>query len=274
MKWFTYLIRSFILVMTTLPIKRKTTIKWNGGEYLEVIDKKSRIPLYLQLMDILIEEIEFSLKEGDQLLSEREICEKYNVSRTTVRQAINEMERDGLIYKEHGKGTFVASKKVKQDLIKFYSFTDEMKKLGKNPISEVLSFEIINADRKISRKLKLPENSRVYKFTRLRVADITPMMLEETFVPFDLFPEITKDVLQRNALYDIFREQYQVEIKMADEYFTPVLANENEAKLLKITPMLPSLRIERYTFSANNVIEYTNTIARGDKFKYYVHLEN
>ena len=61
---------------------------------------------------------------------------------------------------------------------------------------------------------------------------------------------------------------------MAEEYFTPVLTNENEAKLLKIPSMSPSLRIERFTFSEDHVIEYTNTIARGDKFKYYVRLEN
>ena len=241
---------------------------------MKLIDKNSRTPLYLQLMDILMEEIDFSLNENDQLPSEREICDKYDVSRTTVRQAINEMERDGLIYKVHGKGTFVAPNKVKQDLIKFYSFTEEMKKLGKKPISKVLSFEIIEADRKISRELKLPETTKVYKFTRLRLADKTPMMLEETFVPLELFPDITKEALEENALYDIFREQYQVEIKMADEYFTPVMANENEAKLLQIPSMLPSLRIERLTFSVNNVIEYTNTIARGDKFKYHVRLEN
>ena len=241
---------------------------------MKMIDKKSRVPLYLQLMDILIEEIENSLEEDDQLLSEREICETYNVSRTTVRQAINELERDGVIYKVHGKGTFVASKKVKQDLIKFYSFTEEMKKLGKKPVSKVLSFEIIEADRKISRELRIPESSKVYKFTRLRIADTTPMMLEETFVPFDLFPGITKEKLESHALYDIFREQYQIEIKMAEEHFTPVQTNEYEAKLLKIPSSLPSLRIERFTFGADHLIEYTNTIARGDKFKYRVRLEN
>ena len=87
------------------------------------IDKNSKTPLYLQLMDIFIDEIDSALDENEQLLSEREICDKYNVSRTTVRQTMDELEKAGYIYKVHGKGTFVSSKRVEQDLIAFYSFT-------------------------------------------------------------------------------------------------------------------------------------------------------
>lgn len=237
------------------------------------IDKDSRIPLYFQLVDILLEEMENSLSEGEQIPSEREICDKYNVSRTTVRQAINELEREGLIYKVHGKGTFVAPKKMKQDLVGFYSFTEEMKKLGKKPLSKVMSFEITDAGRKVSKKMNIEENAMVYKFTRLRIADDIPMMLEETFVPHDLFPGLTKEELESNALYDIFTEKYKVESKVADEFFTPVMAFENEASLLEMPSSLPSLRIERYTYNENRIIEYTNSIARGDKFKYHVRLE-
>ena len=109
----------------------------------EIVDKNSRTPLYLQLMNILIDMIENSLEENEQILSEREICEIYNVSRTTVRQAMDELEKEGYIYKIHGKGTFVSPKRMNQDLISFYSFTEEMKKLGKVPSSEVTGFEIV-----------------------------------------------------------------------------------------------------------------------------------
>lgn len=138
------------------------------------INKHSRIPLYIQLMDILIEEMENELGEHEQLSPEREICSKYDVSRTTVRQAINELERDGYIYKVQGKGTFVSPKRVKQDLIKFYSFTEEMKKQGKIPFSKVLTFEVVEADRKLSGKLSIAEGSKVYVFSRLRLADNVP----------------------------------------------------------------------------------------------------
>ena len=238
------------------------------------IDKTSRIPLYLQLMDILVNKMEDEIGENGQLPSEREICQQYDLSRTTVRQAINELEKDGYIYKVHGKGTFVSPKKVSQELVKFYSFTEEMKKLGKVPISKVLSFDVLEADRKISNKLLIAEGSKVYCFSRLRIADDIPMMLETSFVPYDLFPGITKEDLEHTALYEIFRNRFQTEITLAEELFMPVMTAEKESKLLKMHPSLPSLRIERLTHGVDRVIEYTDTIARGDKFKYHVRLEN
>jgi GntR family transcriptional regulator len=238
------------------------------------IDKTSRIPLYLQLMDILIRKMEEEIGENGQLPSEREICQQYDLSRTTVRQAINELEKDGYIYKIHGKGTFVSPKKVNQELVKFYSFTEEMKKLGKVPISKVLSFEVLEADRKISNKLLVAEGSKIYCFSRLRIADDTPMMLETSFVPYDLFPGITKEALEQTALYEIFRDRFQTEITMAEEFFMPVMTVDQEANLLKMPSSIPSLRIERLTHGIDRVLEYTNTIARGDKFKYHVRLDN
>lgn len=136
-----------------------------------IINKDSRIPLYSQLMDILIDKINNGLEENEQLLSEREICELYDVSRTTVRQALDELEREGYIYKVHGKGTFVAPKKVNQDLVSFYSFTEEMKKIGKKPSSEIIGFEIIQSGEKLARKFNINEDDVIYKVIRIRKAD-------------------------------------------------------------------------------------------------------
>lgn len=240
---------------------------------MKQIDKASRIPLYSQLMDIIIDEIETSMNENEQLPSERDICEKYDVSRSTVRQAITELEREGYIYKVHGKGTFVASKRLNQDLVRFYSFTEEMKKLGKKPVSKVLMFEIVGASNKISKKLKIEEGMLVYKFTRLRLADDIPMIVETSYVPYDKFPGITKENLEREALYDILRNRFQVNLTMAEETFQPVLTNDEEAHRLEIPKGAPSLKIERFTYENNDIVEYTISIARGDKFKYRVRLE-
>lgn len=237
------------------------------------IDKNSRIPLYSQLMDILIMEIEKDIKENEQIPSERDICEKYDVSRSTVRQAINELEKEGYIYKIHGKGTFVAPKRVDQDLIKFYSFTEDMKKIGKRPFSKVLEFQIINLDNYIARKMDLSEGELAYKFTRLRLADNVPMMLETTYISYTRFPGLTKDELEKEALYDIIQNRYKTSITRAEETFRPVVTSEDEASILNMPKEIPSLKIERFTFAENSIIEYTISIARGDKFKYRVKLE-
>lgn len=237
------------------------------------VNKTSRIPLYCQLMEILIRDIQTNMKEDDQLPSEREICEKYEVSRATVRQAMQELEQDGYIYRLHGKGTFVAPQRVNQDLIRFYSFTEEMKKIGKVPTSQVLHFEVTACDKKVAKKMMLPEQSAVYKMLRLRLADNKPMMLETTYLPCDRFPGLTQDELAHRAMYDIFTQQFGVKITSAKEKFQPVITTAEEAKYLQVSKEVPSLKIERYTYERERLIEYTISIARGDKFEYCITLE-
>lgn len=241
---------------------------------MKVIDKSSKMPLYLQLIDILIDKINKGLKENDRLLSEREICDIYDVSRTTVRQALDELERDGYIYKLHGKGTFVAPKRVNQDLVSFYSFTDEMKKNGKEPSSQIINFEIVEAGEKISNKFNIKAEELLYKLVRVRKADNVPMMYEVTYLPFERFYELSKEKLEGKAMYDVLKEEYNANLTFAEEYFEPILTNKLESIYLEIHEGAPSLKIERYTYESKRLIEYTVSIVRGDKFKYRVQLNN
>lgn len=236
------------------------------------IDKNSRIPLYCQLMDLLIRDIKVAMKEEDQLPSEREISEKYDVSRATVRQALQELEQEGYIQRIHGRGTFVAPQKFNQELLKFYSFTEEMKKLGKQPASKVLKFDIIRCGSELAKNLGLTESDQVYKFVRLRLADNVPMMVETTYLPYDRFPGIARADLEKTAMYDIFVQRFSVNPISAKELFQAVGANEEEAKYLHIPQGSPSLKIRRYTYEKDRIIEYTISLARGDKFEYFVHL--
>lgn len=241
---------------------------------MKVIDKSSKMPLYLQLIDILIDKINKGLKENDRLLSEREICDIYDVSRTTVRQALDELERDGYIYKLHGKGTFVAPKRVNQDLVSFYSFTNEMKKIGKEPSSQIINFEIVEAGEKILNKFNIKAEELLYKLVRVRKADNVPMMYEVTYLPFERFYELSKEKLEGKAMYDVLKEEYNANLTFAEEYFEPILTNKLESIYLEIHEGAPSLKIERYTYESKRLIEYTVSIVRGDKFKYRVQLNN
>lgn len=241
---------------------------------MKYIDKKSRLPLYHQLVDIIIGGIEEDqIAEHEKLLSEREYCEKYDISRATVRQAIQELEKSGYIYKRHGKGTFVSPKAFKQDLLKFYSFTEEMKKLGKVPASQVLEFEIVQCDRKVARKLDCKEGDWVYELIRLRLADDEPMMYEKTYLPVSRFPKLTKVEIQENSMYDVFVQKYSVKFSRAEEKLRPVMTRKSEAQLLDIDDNVPSMLIERITYENEEIIEYTRGIARGDRFEYRVILE-
>lgn len=241
---------------------------------MNTINKNLKTPLYLQLVNILIEKIENNFEEHEQILSEREICDIYNVSRTTVRQALDQLENEGYIYKVHGKGTFVSPKRVNQDLISFYSFTEEMKKLGRNPNSEVIGFEIVNADEKISRIFNFNNDSLVYKITRIRKADDIPMMYETTYLPYELFDGLTKDKLESMPMYEVLVNDFNVNLTSAEEYFEPIITRKLEGIYLEILEGSPSLKIERLTYDHDKLIEYTIGIARGDKFKYRVQLLN
>lgn len=238
------------------------------------IDKDSRLPLYCQLSDIIKEKIEGGQwPEHSQLPAERELCEIYDVSRATVRQAMQELEINGYIYKSHGRGTFVKPLKIKQDLLKFYSFTEEMKKLGKTPTSQVIDFCVVAAAEKVAKKMGINEGDSVYKFTRLRLADGEPMMLETTYIPCQRFPGLSKPQLEQRPLYEIMTKEHNAQLTMAEERFVPVLTRENEAELLQYLPQAPSMMIERVTFERELIIEYTVGIARGDKFEYRVVLK-
>lgn len=235
---------------------------------------ETRIPLYYQLMDILVEKIDSGeLKEDDQLPSERELCESYKVSRTTVRQTMQELEKEGYIYKIHGKGTFVSPRTYSQSLLKFYSFSEEMKKAGKHPMTKVVSFKKILCDKKTAKVMNLEVEDEIFKIIRLRLADDEPMLYETSYIPVQYFPNLSSEELELTPLYEIFRSQYNVNISSASESFKAVSANKVEADMLTIKKGSPCLQLERITYSPSAVIEYTISIARGDKFTYTVELK-
>lgn len=238
------------------------------------IDKNSNTPLYVQLIDILINKIENNMEENGQLDSEREICEKYGVSRTTVRQALDELEKNRYIYKVQGKGNFIAPRIVEQDLIKVSSFTAEMKKIGKRPTSKLLSFEILEVNDNILKKLKISKNDLVFKISRIRIADDIPMIYEITYLPYERFKGMTKEMLGENPMYDILKNNFQAYISSAEEVIESILINKVESIYLDTPQGQAGLKIERITYEHMKAIEYTISIARGDKFKYRVTLTN
>ncbi|MEG1432412.1 MULTISPECIES: GntR family transcriptional regulator [Eubacterium] len=238
------------------------------------LDKNLNEPLYHQLFNIMRNDIENHLDEGDQLDSERDICAKYQVSRTTVRQALDKLENEGYIEKIHGKGNFVANRLISQDLVRFYSFSEEMRKLGKTPHSKLTSFEIVEAGETLAHQLGIAEGELAFKLIRIRYADETPMLYESTFLPMERFKGLTAESISTRSMYDVLQDDFGVHISNGEEVLRPILVNRVESLYLDIPEGSPGLKITRTTREGNRVIEYTRSIARGDKFKYRVYLEN
>lgn len=240
---------------------------------MRAVDKTNKVPLYLQMMNKLIKEIDAKVyKEHDKLPSEREFCELYGLSRITVRQALQELTLEGYIYKEHGKGTFVAPKSYNQNLVKLYSFTEEMKKLGKTPSTKVISFHKITADERLATKMKIAPFTDVFQVVRLRIADDEVLLYETSYVPQAVFPHLTRADLAEKPMYDVFHDDYQIGVTRAIERFSATNVRSEEAKYLKVTPSQPAMLIKRYAYHNETLIEYTISVARGDKFDYTVEL--
>lgn len=234
-------------------------------------------PLYSKLVDDLEEKIKASLLPHSLLPSERELAQQYKLSRTTVRLALQELERLGYIYRQHGKGTFVSDLNHRTaNLTSAYSFTEHMKKLGKTPTTVILSFEINIVDSAVSKLLHVSEKTSYYRLKRLRLANDEAMMVETTFLPQHLFPHLTKEMVKSKPLYDLFLEDYRQVIKVADETFFAGIATEKEAEVLHISCNDPLLKAERMTYNTKNeVIEFTKSSARADQFRYKIrHVRN
>lgn len=210
------------------------------------------------------------MKSGDKIPSERQLCDIYGVSRTTVRNAISELELNGYLKRVQGKGTFVQNPSEKRhNLSDYYSFTEQTKNLGKIPKSEILEYHIEQANSMVQEKMNLDEDEFIIRFIRLRKADNEAMMLETTYIKYEDFPEITKKALEEKALYEIFEENFNRKIVKVEESFGVTSLNKTQAMILDLMTQEPCLKIQRLSYDKDDqVIELTISYARGDKFKY------
>ena len=237
------------------------------------IDKNSRIPAYVQMMDLLIAQREDgALCEGAKLPSERELCDIYAVSRATVRQAMQELEKDGYVNIYKGRGSYVATKRLKQEMSGFYGFTESMKALGKTISTHLVDFSQVKCDERLARKMQCAIGTDIFRFTRVRYADNEPMLIVTTNLPSARFPHFDPARLITGSLYSMMTETYNVTFTKARETLQSVRVRSNEVALLQVEPDAPCMKIDRYTFEKDSIIEYAVGIARGDKFQYHVEL--
>lgn len=229
-------------------------------------------PLYDQLVDVLREKIETELEPGDLLPSERELSERYGLSRTTVRLALAELESLGLIVRKHGKGTFVSDmKREATDLAGTYSFSEQMRELGRTPRTELLEFATREATKSVADHLRIRLGEKVHLMRRLRIADDMPVMVERTYLPASEFVGLSASEVVGKSLYAVMEQDYHQKIRLAEEEMFASLARKDDAALLDIAEGAPVLQLSRHTYNDRNlVIEYTHSVARGDQFKYKV----
>lgn len=240
------------------------------------ISKQNPLPLYYQLKEIIQEMIENEkLNPGDIVYPERELCEIYGISRMTARKAIMALVNEGVLYREQGRGTFVAEPKTKHQLSQLKGFTDEMRERGFKTHTRILSFQIREATKKIKEHLGMDDkSSKVIEIRRLRIINDEPFAIEIVWLPFDMCSNLQLDKIEGKSLYKILEGQYGYMLDYAKQTIEPIVLNEYESDLLKIEAKSLALLFRRKTYlDDGRVIEYTKAIYRSDKFKYEVLLK-
>lgn len=234
-----------------------------------MINKNSPVPIYHQLEEAIKQQIENGLLKEEELIpSEREFAERFQISRMTVRQAINNLVADGYLNRKKGRGTFVSKKKVEQELQGMTSFTEDMLSRGMNPSSKLLSFKIIGADKKTALDLKIAENEPIYKIKRIRLADGAPMALETAYIPVNLIPGLSEEN-SNLSLYQYIEEHLALTISEATQEIEAAIADIEIAEPLGIDEGEPILFIVRIAYLQDGTpFELVKSSFRGDRYRF------
>lgn len=230
-------------------------------------------PLYFQIYESIHNGIKSGrYQEGDKLPSERKLCEAYQVSRITVREALDWLEKDHLIKREHGKGSFVLGSQYTQFLDKLYSFKDEIEKNGDHASTRMLSIELKNSTPFLQEKMNLKPFQYVYELKRLRLSNGKPLIYEVSYLPMRYCEGLDRFDFNKVSLYETLNRHYNIQITNAYENLVASKLTRNSAKLLNGEVDESCMYIERFSYYNDVVIEYTQSITNGHKYKYTVKL--
>jgi GntR family transcriptional regulator len=241
----------------------------------EILDKNTPIPLYYQLKEIFREKIDTGeLKPGDLVPSERELSEKYTISRPTIRQALKELVNEGLLRREKGRGTFVSEPKINYGFIqKLTTFYDDMVEKGYTMKTKVIKQEIKPISKAMAIKLNIDEDESIIYLARVRYIENEPVVSVVNHIPYKLCPGLIKEELENKSLYQLLTEKYGLKPFKVKISLEPVLASEYDAELLNIEEGDPVHLMKNITYTENNVImDYFESHFRGDKGKIMVEL--
>jgi GntR family transcriptional regulator len=230
------------------------------------INPRSPVPKYTQLHDILGSLIDSDLAPDEPIPSERELGERFAVSRMTVRQAIDQLVSEGRLYRVPARGTFVARQKLEVPM-RLTSFSEDMRSRGMEPGARVLAVRTERPSAEVAEALKLEPGGEVHVVERLRTADGSPMAIERAQIDARRAPGLPAHELGTGSLYAILEREYGLVVDGAEQEVEAVSAATDDAKLLDVAPGAAVLRLTRRSFSRGAPIEHVRSTYRGDRFR-------
>lgn len=237
--------------------------------------KQNGIPLYHQLKEIFVEKIvNGEWRPNEVIPNENDLSSEYGVSRGPVRQALEQLVREGLLSRKQGKGTWVLPPKIERGLGAFYSFTTLIEQKGMHASARLLGFEEAEASGGVARALSLTPGEPLYKMRRLRLADEEPFILETIYVPKSVCGQLSEPQVLAAPLYIILETIYGLHLTRAKQFLEPVVADDYEAQVLEIETGAPVLLVQNTTYaSGDRPVVLSKAIIRGDRVRYYAELD-
>lgn len=236
---------------------------------------QEKLPKYYLLKREIQNKIELGeYSEGTLIESERELMEKYQFSRITVRKAIDELVNEGYLYRIQGKGTYVKGETSEQNLFNLSSCTEDVERLGKVPFKKTMRTAKYPADAKRAKHLNIPLHETVHMFGRITYADQEPLNYTITYLPEKIFPGLERYDLEKRSLYDIIRKDYNVQITKARRTIEAVLPDPIVASYLQINDNMPVILFNCITYGIVHgkemPIETFRCYYRTDQYKFYI----
>lgn len=237
---------------------------------MNVVDKSSRIPYYYQLAEILRKEIA-THQEGAEpfsMPSEHDLVKQHSLSRATIRQALDVLEREGLIFKQKGRGTFASKPRPRYELTELIPTTDELERRGWVPSVQVISAREIAVPARVAAALNLAADDPVFELCRLRLGNEEPISMQWSYLPLKLYPGLLERDLTQ-SLTHLVETHYGIRFWKAREILRARLVTASESKHLHVSPQSPVIYMERITFAQDGTpLEFLESVWRSDRYDF------
>lgn len=237
------------------------------------LDARSPVPLYHQLKEQLKAEILAGHRSiGDQLPSERDLADQLTISRMTARQALAELEREGFLVRQQGKGSFIAMPDGLMGISRL-GFTQDVINRGHRPGSRVISALQLPADTELAGDLMINIGEPVWRMERVRTVDGVAVCFQVIFLPLTRFPDLIQVDLNSRSLYGFLRERYGLEVRTGRRTVESVASGSPESGLLGLAPSSPLLRISGVALDQDGrPVECGWSLYRTDRYKLAVEM--